>query len=119
MAFNSVPASRTELVKSSAVPSFLARIRPAWQSKSLITRVKALLEVDPSSACQRLFNAALHDLKEKIAIAGLDIAGEAAKQNGLPTVNKAEDIENYPPAKLIDLAHLIHGVSGASMAPPI
>ena len=87
------------------MPTLLDRVRPAWQSKSLITRVRTLLDVDPSSACQRLFNAALHDLREKIAIAGLDIAGEAAKQNSLPPVTKAEDVEDYSPSKLIDLAY--------------
>jgi hypothetical protein len=46
-------------------------------------------------------------LREKISIAGLDIAGEAAKQNSLPPITKAEDIENYPPSKLIDLAYRI------------
>jgi hypothetical protein len=80
-------------------------VRPAWQSKALVNRIRSSPDVDPSSACQRLFNAALHDLRETILIAGLDIAGEAAKQNGLPTVDKAEDIENYPPAELIELAY--------------
>ncbi len=98
-------SSRTDMVRSSQVPALLERVRPAWRSKSLVNRVRTLLEVDPSSACQRLFNAALHDLREKVSIAGLDIAGEAAKQNGLPTVSRGEDIENYPPAKLIDLAY--------------
>jgi hypothetical protein len=107
MASNLVQASRTELVKASQVPALLDSVRPAWRSKSLVNRVRALFEVDPSSACQRLFNAALHDLREKISIAGLDIAGEAARQNGLPPITKAEDIENYPPAKLIDLAYRI------------
>src|SRR6516162_8684409 len=93
-----VPTSKTNLVRSSQVPTLLDRVRPAWQSKSLITRVRTLLDVDPSSACQRLFNAALHDLREKIAIAGLDIAGEAAKQNSLPPVTKAEDVEDYSPS---------------------
>ncbi len=83
----------------------LGRVRPQWQAKSLIQRVHKLLEVDPSSACQRLLNAAIHDLREKVVIAGLDIATEAAKQNKLPTVNGPEDIENYPTSKLIDLSY--------------
>jgi hypothetical protein len=70
-------------------------IRPAWQAKDLITRVKRLVNVDPSSACQRLFNATIHDLREKVIIAGIDIARDAAKQNKLPPVEKAEDIEEY------------------------
>lgn len=96
-----------ELVKASEAPSLLSKVRPAWQAKNLITRVHRLLEVDPSSACQRLFNASIHDLREKMIIAGIDIAAEAARQNGLPPVTKAEDIENYATSKLIDLAYRI------------
>src|SRR6266699_3050063 len=100
-----VPLPNVQLVKASGAPDLLQYIRPAWQAKNLIDRVRNLVSVDPSSACQRLLNAAIHDLKEKVQIAGLDIAGEAAKQHGLPPVLKAEDIENYSPAKLIDLAY--------------
>lgn len=100
-----IPAPNVELVRASNVPSLLERIRPQWQAKSLINRVKVLLDVDPSSACQRLLNASIHDLKEKVVIAGVDIASEAAKQHKLPPVTGAEDIEHYPTAKLIDLAY--------------
>lgn len=100
-----VPMPAVEMVRDANVPALLGKIRPQWQAKSLIGRVHRLLEVDPSSACQRLFNASIHDLKEKVVIAGIDIAGEAARQNKLPPVTDAEDIENYPTAKLIDLAY--------------
>lgn len=100
-----VPLPSAALVQASEVPSLLGQIRGTWQAKNLIERVRRLLEVDPSSACQRLFNAALHDLREKIVIAGIDIASEAATQNGLPPVKKAEDIEHYPGSKLIDLSY--------------
>ena len=83
----------------------LNQIRPQWQGKNLIDRVRRLLEVDPSSACQRVFNASIHDLREKVVIAGLDIAKEAADQNGLPSISKEEDVERYSTAKLIDLAY--------------
>ncbi len=102
-----VPSPTVELVQASDVPALLQQIRPAWQAKDLINRVHRLIAVDPSSACQRLFNASIHDLREKVVIAGVDIAEEAAKQYKLPPVSKAEDIENYPTAKLIDLAHRI------------
>lgn len=100
-----VPAPNVELVKASNVPGLLNKIRPQWQAKSLINRVKVLLDVDPGSACQRLLNASIHDLKEKIVIAGVDIASEAAKQHKLPPVTNADDIEHYSTAKLIDLAY--------------
>lgn len=100
-----VPLPTVEIVQSSEAPQLLEQIRPSWKAKNLITRVHRLLQVDPSSACQRLFNAAIHDLKEKVIIAGVDIATEAAKQNKLPPINNAEDIENYTTAKLIDLSY--------------
>jgi len=100
-----IPAPNVELVKASDVPSLLMQIRPAWQARDLITRVKRLISVDPSSACQRLFNAAIHDLREKVVIAGIDIARDAAKHHKLPSLERAEDIEEYSTAKLIDLAH--------------
>ena len=81
-----IPSPNVALVKASDVPTLLGRIRPAWQAKDLIERVRRLINVDPSSACQRLFNATMHDLREKIIIAGVDIAREAAKQYKLPPV---------------------------------
>ncbi|MCB9978565.1 MAG: hypothetical protein H6862_03025 [Rhodospirillales bacterium] len=105
MANNIIPLPNVQLVKDSEVPGLLAKIRPQWQSKDLITRVRRLLDVDPSSACQRIFNAAVHDLREKIVIAGIDIASEAASLNKLPPISKNEDVENYPTAKLLDLVY--------------
>ncbi len=100
-----VPTGVVDLVKKSEIPSFLDQIRPVWQSKNLINRVRKLLFVDPSSACQRLLNAAIHDLEEKIVIAGIDIAKEAANQHKLPPIEREEDLENYTTAKIIDLAY--------------
>jgi len=101
----SIVSPNAALVAASGVLALLDQIRPAWKAKSLISRVQRLVKVDPSSACQRLLNAAIHDLKEKVVIAGLDIAGEAAKHHKLPSVENAEDIENYSTAKIIDLAY--------------
>jgi hypothetical protein len=89
---------------AAVVAGLMARVRPEWQAKSLIERVQRLLSTDPSSACQRLLNAAVHDLREKVVVAGLDIAEQAAKQSKLPPVTKAEDVENYSTDKLLDLA---------------
>src|SRR6266542_874177 len=89
---------------AAVVQSLMARIRPEWQAKSLIERVQRLLPSDPSSACQRLLNAAVHDLRVKVVVAGLDIAEQAAKHGKLPPVTKAEDVENYSTDKLLDLA---------------
>ncbi len=102
-----IPSPNVSLVSASGVPDLLMQIRPDWQARDLISRVRRLIDVDPSSACQRLFNAAIHDLREKIIFAGIDIAQEAAKQHKLPPVERAEDIEEYSTAKIIDLAHRI------------
>ncbi|MFZ5807681.1 MAG: hypothetical protein ACOY16_00215 [Chloroflexota bacterium] len=100
-----IPSANQELIERSGVGNLLAQIRPQWQAKDLIQRVVRLLPIDPSSACQRLFNASIHDLREKIVIAGIDIAAEAARQNKLPPVTKPEDIEEYSVARTIDLAY--------------
>ena len=83
----------------------LSRVRPEWSCKTLVMRVRRLLLVDPSSACQRLFNASIHDMKEKIVIAGLDIAQAAAEQYKLPPLTKAEDVEDYSVLNTIDLSY--------------
>ncbi|MZR32199.1 hypothetical protein [Sneathiella litorea] len=100
-----IPKENAEIVRAAGAGGLLDRVRPAWQSKQLIERVKRILPIDPSSACQRIFNAAIHDLREKIVVAGIDIATEAAEQNKLPPISKAEDIESYSTSKVIDLAY--------------
>ena len=97
--------SKSEVQISREAPALLASIRPEWQAKNLIARVKRLVEVDPGSACQRLLNAAIHDLRDKIVIAGLDIAAQAADSNKLPPVGKPEDIENYSSKNTLELAY--------------
>lgn len=93
-----------ELIQANGVDALLSGIRPAWQAKNLIQRVKKLLPTDPSSACQRIFNASVHDLKEKIIIMGVDIASEVATAFRMPSINSAEDIENYNTSRLLELA---------------
>lgn len=100
-----IPSANMEIIEASGVKDLLSQIRPHWQAKNLIQRVTKLLHVDPSSACQRLFNASIHDLREKILFAGVDIAAEAAKQHKLPPISSAENIENYSTLRIIDLAY--------------
>jgi hypothetical protein len=98
-------AANRDMAVASDVQGLRLQIRPEWQSKNLVQRVTKLLSVDPSSACQRLFNAAIHDIKKKILVAGIDIAKEAATSNRLPQINRPEDIEEYNVSKTIDLAY--------------
>lgn len=98
-------AHATVVAPPAPVRGLLPQIREEWQAKKLIKRVSKLLDVDPSSACQRLLNASVHDLREKIHIAGLDIAAEAAKQNKLPTAATIEDLEHYGTMNVIHLAY--------------
>lgn len=99
-----VPLGSQVPVELSPAKQYLAHIRPEWQTTPLVDRVIRLLPVDPSSACQRLLNAAGHDLRSKIHFLGLDLAGDVAKTFGLPQVNNDEDLEDYPTARLYDLA---------------
>jgi hypothetical protein len=108
-----VPSPSYEIIAESGIDVLLRTIRPYWQGKNLIDRVKRLLPADPSSACQRIFNAAIHDLKEKLVIAGIDIVAEAAKQNKLPPINSAEDIEQYSAYNIIDLSYRVGLLSRA------
>ena len=100
-----IPAPNAEIIEASGVDRTLSNIRPEWQARNLIRRVQRILPIDPSSACQRLFNASIHDLKEKILVAGLDIAQEAARQHKLPPISKLEDIEDYSVLRTIDLSY--------------
>lgn len=100
-----VPGMTSDLARRDYTTSMLESIRPIWQSRSLIERVRRLLPVDPSSACQRLFNATIHDLQEKVTVAGIDIAKEIARQHKLPLIDQPEDIDEYPTAKLLELSY--------------
>lgn len=100
-----IPAPNTEIILDSGVDSLLSMIRPHWQAKNLISRVKRLLSSDASSACQRIFNASIHDLKEKLCLAGVDIVAEAAKLNKLPPISGPDDIEKYTPYNTIELSY--------------
>jgi DNA-binding MltR family transcriptional regulator len=100
-----VLVANREMAIDSGVQELMLQIRPEWQAKLLVKRVTKLLPVDPSSACQKLFNAAVHDLKKKIMVAGLDIAKEAASSNRLPEINRPENIKDYSVSKTLDLAY--------------
>lgn len=100
-----VPKEQLELARQDVSNVLLSQIRPAWKARSLIERVKNLIPVDLSSACQRLLNAAIHDLREKVLTAGIDIAQQIAKENKLPPIEKPEDIEEYSTSRLIDLCY--------------
>lgn len=94
--------------KLAPIAALLSQIRPEWQARRLVQRVVALLPVDPGSACQRLLNASIRDLKEKLIIAGIDLAIEAAKLHKLPPITKAEDVlENYSTTNTLDLAYRV------------
>ncbi len=94
-----------EPISKSGIQQLLEEIRPVWIGKNLIKRVERLLPVDPSSACQRLFNAATHDLKEKILIIGVDLANDTATNYKLPPIKREEDILEYNVSKTIDLSY--------------
>jgi hypothetical protein len=82
----SVVVTTQEEVSPASIKGMLDAIRPVWKGKGLIKRVERLLPVDPGSACQRLFNAAVYDLREKIVTIGIDIAKEVARNYRLPVI---------------------------------
>ena len=101
-----VPRGPSELLPRSSIDSLLDQIRPQWKDKNLVGRVRRLLPADPSSACQRMLNAAIHDLREKIVTAGLDLAKEAAELYKLSSITKVEDIlDSYSPTSTLELAY--------------
>ena len=102
-----VPYQHPEKPALPTAETYLARIRPEWRSTRLVERVRALLPVDASSACQRLLNAATHDLRSKIRILGIDLAAETARDFKLPPITSDEDLEEYSTARLYDLAYRI------------
>lgn len=110
--FELVHSPKPEITKFS-VSELLNSIRPIWKGRKLIQRVEILLPVDPSSACQRLFNASIHDLKEKIVVMGADLAKEVASNYKLPAINNDDDILNYNVSKTIDLSYRIGLLSRA------
>lgn len=103
-----IPNENLEIINESDAPQILQNIREEWQARSLIQRVEKLLPIDPSSACQRLFNASMHDLREKIVILGVDIAAKIAQDNNLPAIKTDEDVvDNYNVKHIIDLSYYI------------
>ena len=99
---------KAEIVLATTDERLIDRIRPEWRSRKLIERVARLFRIDPSSACQRLLNAAIHDLRDKIIIAGIDIAKQAAADHKLPAVARPEDImDHYSVQNVIDLSYRI------------
>ena len=64
---NYLPLKKDNLnIATKATPLFDS-IRK-WKSRGIIERSLNLLKVDPSSACQRIFNAAISDLREKLIL---------------------------------------------------
>lgn len=95
-------------ISKASINDLLDKVRPSWKGRGLIKRVERLLPVDPSSACQKLFNASIFDLREKIVTVGTDIARDIAKNYKLPLIEKDDDIlENYSVTNVIDLSYRI------------
>lgn len=93
---------------------FARQNKATMESEKFNSKSPRLLPINPSSVCQRIFNAAIHDLKEKIIIAGLDIAIEVAKNYKLPPIKTEEDIiENYSTKNIITLSYRMSLLSRA------
>jgi DNA-binding MltR family transcriptional regulator len=100
-----VVASSVAITQGTAtmIEAYLGNVRARWSEGRFIETVRKLMEVDRGSACQKLLNVAFQDLREKVQIAGMDLALEATKQHSLPPCKTLEDLEHYPRLKLIEL----------------
>ena len=86
---------------------------PTWTDRNLVSRIEHLLKVDPSSACQRLFNATIQDLREKIL--GLEVENPCKTDFDLnlsPIVEK-QRLTFCPTMQLIELSHKLRILTGA------
>jgi hypothetical protein len=100
-----VPDLAADMVASGKVSLLMTQVRPQWHAKGLVEQVRFHFPIDPSGACRWLLSATIEDLREKVIIASVDIAGETAIAHRLPLVDKPNDVENYPTAKLLNLCY--------------
>ena len=106
---SSLPAMPADVLHLSGI---LEGIRHDWKKRNLAPRIERLLEVDVSSACQRLFNATMQDLREKLVTAGMESIHKAATLHGLPPITGYHMLTYYPVLNLIELADVLDLLSG-------
>ncbi|MFC1862644.1 PAS domain S-box protein [Thermodesulfobacteriota bacterium] len=87
-------------------------IRPSWKTRNLVSRVERLFDIDLNSACQRLFNAAIQDLREKILLTGVESIHKTTTLHDLPPISNDQSLKYYPILNLIELAHVLDLLSG-------
>lgn len=88
---------------ASMIEAYMGELRPRWSEGRLIEKVRNLMAADIGAACQKLLNVVFQDLREKVQVAGLDLASEAAKIHALPQCKTLEELEHYPRLRLIEL----------------
>ncbi len=102
---NELILKEENLIIESKVSHLFDFIRESWKGRGLIERSIILLKVDPSSACQRMFNATISDLREKLILVGIDVVKSVTEIYKLEKVITDNDIKDYKTRGLIDLAH--------------
>ena len=86
--------------------------------RSLIQRVERLLPFRAVLA-NGYSMLTLHDHRDKIVLAGIDIARGVAEDHRLPPVTRSEDVlDGYSSSNVLDLAYRMGLLHAARMATP-
>jgi len=104
MAEDVLKLKEENLIIESKVVHLFDDVREIWKDRNIIKRSLLLLKVDPSSACQRIFNAAIFDLKEKLILLGIDLIKTAVRIHKMEEINTTDDIKDYKTRNIIELS---------------
>ncbi len=83
----------------------LSEIREPWQTSRLVERVRQLISVDHSCACQKLFNTAIWDIKDKLGQWGEDFVYKIAYKNSKISRGTVNPISGLSTTELLNLSY--------------
>lgn len=83
----------------------LLKLREPWRSSRLIERVERLVLVDHSCACQKLFNTAIWDIKDKLGDWGEDFVYKIAHSPRNTNRGIENTIEGLSTTELLNLSY--------------
>lgn len=82
--------------------------------KTRLSKIAAILLVDPGMAAQKMFNVGISELRTKIKTWGLREINEIAVQKGLPKISTVEELMEYKTRDIIRLAGIIGILNSAN-----
>ncbi len=83
----------------------LSEIREPWKTSRLVERVSQLISVDHSCACQKLFNTAIWDIKDKLSRWGEEFVYKVARTTSSISPNTENPISGLSTTVLLNLAY--------------